>query len=205
MRLGLFGGTFDPIHFGHLIVAEEVRIQLGLDEVVLIPTGQPWMKVQRPLSSSKKRLDMVRLAVSCNPFFQTSSIEVDRPGPTYTVDTLRSFREGMRAEDDIYFIIGMDSLKSFHLWKEPDKVLGLCNLAVVSRPGCEAYDLSALDTIVDGGSQGAVSLRTPLIDLSGTRIRARAAKGQSIRYQVPSLVERYIRQHQLYLEGEEVR
>ena len=118
MRLGLFGGTFDPIHFGHLLVAEEVRIQLHLDEVVLIPTGQPWMKVQRSLSPSKKRLDMVRIAVSRNPFFRASSIEVDRPGPTYTVDTVRSFREGMQAEDEIYFIIGMDSLKSFHLWKD---------------------------------------------------------------------------------------
>ena len=199
MRLGLFGGTFDPIHFGHLLVAEEVRIQLHLDEVVLIPTGQPWMKVQRSLSPSKKRLDMVRIAVSRNPFFRASSIEVDRPGPTYTVDTVRSFREGMQAEDEIYFIIGMDSLKSFHLWKEPDKVLDLCNLVIVSRPGCEAYDISTLDTIVDGGSRGAVCLSTPLIDLSGTLIRARASKGHSIRYQVPSLVEKYIRQHQLYL------
>ena len=198
MRIGIFGGTFDPIHLGHLLIAEEVRLHLALEEVVFIPTGQPWMKAEQPLSSPEDRLNMVRLAVSCNPFFWASPMEVERPGPTYTVDTLNALWEDVEPDSGVYFIIGMDSLRTFHRWKEPGQVLDMCTLAVVARPGCEEYALSSLDSVADGGASRAVLVPTPLVDLSGTRIRSRAAKGESIRYQVPSPVERYIWQHHLY-------
>ena len=198
MRIGILGGTFDPIHIGHLFIAEEARLRLDFEEVLFIPTGQPWMKGERSLSNANDRFNMVRLAIECNPFFRASSLEIDRSGPTYTVDTLRELHRQIGPGVDLNFIIGMDSLRWFMQWKEPAEVLELCKLAVVSRPGCEEYDFQQLDSVTPGGSDRVLQVPAPLLDVSGTRIRDRVAKGKSIRYQVPNEVERYIWTHGLY-------
>ena len=122
----------------HLIVAEEVRSRLELEEVVFVPTGEPWMKAGTPLSSSHHRLNMVRLAVSSNPFFRVSSVEIDRPGPSYTLDTLEALLAEYGEGVEIFFILGVDALTEFHRWKEPERILELAKLAVVSRPGSMA-------------------------------------------------------------------
>jgi nicotinate-nucleotide adenylyltransferase len=199
MRVGIVGGTFDPIHVGHLLIAEDARVGLGLEEIVFIPTGQPWMKSGRTLSPPHHRMNMVRMSIASNPFFRASSIEIDRPGPTYTVDTLRELRQEFGGEDDLYFILGSDSSKEFHRWREPGEVLRLCTLAVVPRPGSMDRDLSAISP---SGSDKVVLLEGPLVDISGTKIRRRVSLGLPVRYMVPDEVEHYLRRYGLYRDAE---
>ena len=200
--VGLVGGTFDPIHLGHLLVAEEARVRLGLEEVVFIPTGQPWMKAERDLSPTHHRLNMVRLAVASNPFFRASSLEIDRPGLTYTIDTLREFHRDASGRDDFYFILGIDSLKEFHRWREPAKILELCTLVAVPRPGHPDMDLSFMDDVQPSASKKVVALDGLAIGISGTEIRRRVGLGLSVRYQVPEDVERYMYRYGLYRDAE---
>lgn len=195
VRVGILGGTFDPIHVGHLLVAEGARVGLDLEEVVFIPTGQPWMKSGRILSPAHHRENMVRMSIASNPFFRVSSMEIDRPGPTYTVDTLRELHHELGGEDDLYFILGSDSSRDFQRWKEPEEILKLCTLAVVPRPGSLDHDLSAISQSKSGS---AVLLEGPMVDISGTEIRRRVSLGLSVRYLVPDDVEHYIRRYGLY-------
>jgi nicotinate-nucleotide adenylyltransferase len=195
MRVGLAGGTFDPIHLGHLIIAEEARVRLGLDEVVFIPAGQPWMKADRSLTPPRHRLNMVRLATASNPFFCVSSIEIDRSGPTYTVDTIRELGRESVGGHDLYFILGIDSLRGFHRWKEPEAILELCTLVTAPRPGYQDNDFAPPVNIPP---EKLVSLEGPGVEISSTEIRWRVALGLSVRYWVPEEVERYIHQYSLY-------
>ena len=201
MRLGIFGGTFDPIHVGHLLIAEEARAQLSLEEVVFIPTGEPWMKQGHVLAEARHRLSIVRLAVGPNPFFRCSSVEVDRPGATYAVDTLEELHRESEGEDEFYFILGADSVAQFRRWKEPGRILELCTLVVAPRPGFEEPDLRFLDEVRPEASRRAILLEGPSIDISGTGIRRRLAEGRSVRYQVPEEVEGYLHSHGLYRDG----
>ena len=195
MKAGILGGTFDPIHLGHLMVAEEARIKLGLEEVVFIPTGQPWMKAGRPLSPSHHRLNMVRLAIASNPFFRVSPMEIERPGPSYAVDTLRELHQEAGGHGEFYFILGIDSLKEFVNWKEPEVVLELATLVAVPRPGFEYPEPSS-------ASGRAIRLDGPVIGISGTEIRRRVAEALSVRYQVPEAVEVYMYRYGLYRDLE---
>ncbi len=197
--MGIIGGTFDPIHLGHLILAEEARISLDLEEVLFMPAGEPWMKEGENLSPAYHRLNMVRLAVSGNPYFRVSSMEVDRTGLTYTVDTLEELHKETGSETQFTFIIGADSLKEFSRWKEPARVLELCTLAVAPRPGCSDLDTADLEAAAaPGASERLVQLKGPMVDISGTEIRRRASLGLSVRYQVPEEVERYMHHYGLY-------
>ena len=145
MRVGILGGTFDPVHLGHLIVAEQARVRLDLDRVIFIPAGQPWLRAEQPATDGPDRLRMVELAVKSNPAFEASSQEVDRPGPTYTVDTLEVLKEEFSRElgpdTVLHCIIGMDALEQFHRWKNPERLVELCHLAVVNRPGHQPPEL----------------------------------------------------------------
>ena len=201
-RIGILGGTFDPIHIAHLIIAEEARVQLSLEEVVFIPAGQPWLKADQPISPARIRIEMVRIAVAANPFFRVSSIEMDRPGPTYTHDTLRALREQWGQEVELYFILGADALQELPRWKEPERVLELCTPVVFSRPEYNTVSLEQLDEALPGISKKARLLRDPQIGVSGTEIRRRIAEGTSVRYLVPEGVERFILEHRLYCKGE---
>jgi nicotinate-nucleotide adenylyltransferase len=203
MRVGILGGTFDPIHIGHLIIAEESRIRLALDRVLFTPTGQPQLKSEPPIASALHRLNMVRLAVAGNPHFAVSLNEVDRPGPSYTVDTLGELSTELGATTELHFILGMDALQQFHLWRDPERVLELCKLVVVRRPGGQDFEVQELLSRYSQAGNRVVVLSTLLIDISGTDIRHRAAAGLSLRYLVPEAVEQYIREHRLYIASPE--
>ena len=204
MKVGIFGGTFDPIHIGHLIVSDEARVELGLNEVLFIPTGEPWLKAERKITQAAHRMAMTGLAVASNPFIRASDMETVRPGPTYTVDTLLALRETLGLETGLYVILGLDSLRELARWHRPERVLELSTVVGVARPGFQDFDPATLDVISPGASAKVVLLNGPLIDVSGTELRRRVAQGQSIKYRVPESVEAYIYEHGLYT-GEPLR
>ncbi len=196
MRIGVFGGTFDPIHLGHLIVAEDARIALGLDEVLFIPAGQPWFKSYRRVTDASHRLAMARLAVEGNPFFHVTDIEVRRSGPSYTVDTLAELRERY-AKAEFVVILGIDALREIDRWHEPRLLFEMASVAGMARPGA-SLDPSVLNAAIPGASSRMRMLDSALIDISGTDIRGRVAEGKSVRYRVPAAVAAYIRENGLY-------
>ncbi len=201
MRVGVLGGTFDPIHLGHLVIAEESRLSQGLDRVLFIPAGQPWLKEGQPLTAARRRLRMVELAVASNPHFAALRNEVDRPGPSYTVDTLEELTADLGPSAELHFILGLDAFESFHRWKEPKRLLELSRLVVVSRPGYREQQLAAILAGYREYADRITVLPVPSVDFSATEIRRRAAAGISFRYQVPEPVERYIAKQGLYRLG----
>ncbi len=199
MNIGVLGGTFDPIHKGHLIVAEEVRAWLNLAEVLFVPAGQPWLKADSPILTAEHRVQMVRLAIADKPYFKLSTIEIDRAGPSYTVDTITELQAQLGAGDELFFILGWDNLAQFPQWKEPSRLIKMCCLVAVPRPGYPHPDLNSLEAIIPGLSRRVIFLDKPEIDISASEIRNRVARGLSIHYLVPEPVDKYIKQHQLYL------
>ena len=198
MRVGILGGTFDPIHLGHLKIAEEVRLKLDLERVLFIPTGQPRLREDEYLSPVADRLRMVELATSDNPYFQVCDNETRRSGPTYTVDTLIELGGSLGTDAALYFIVGLDILSRFHDWKEPERVLELCNLVVVTRPGYEDFDWPAWLGSFPQAADRLTRLDTTMVDISGTEIRRRRGQGESVRELVPDSVAEYIQERNLY-------
>ncbi len=202
MRLGLLGGTFDPVHVGHLIIAQEALARLELDEVWFVPTGRPWMKEGSAVSASHHRVAMLRLAVECNPSFKVSTVEVDRPGLSYTLDTLTALLDGEARGASLFFILGMDSVETLHRWKEPARLFDLCTIVAVSRPGHAEFDRASLDGIRAGAAEQVVFLEGPDIGISGAEIRRRVQQGLPVTYWIPPPVADYIRENGLYQEAE---
>jgi nicotinate-nucleotide adenylyltransferase len=200
-KIGLLGGSFAPVHVGHLVVAEEVRVGLGLSRVCFIPAGQPYMKAERKVTPARHRLEMVRLAIASNPFFQVSSVEVARPGPSYTVDTLELLRGKHGNAVEMYFILGWDSVATLPQWRDVGRLLKMCLLVAVPRPGWERPDVGEMERVIPGVSEHIILLDEPWIGISSTTVRSRVARGGSIRYLVPAEVERYIEEHSLYRDG----
>ncbi|MDA1035255.1 MAG: nicotinate-nucleotide adenylyltransferase [Chloroflexi bacterium] len=198
MRRGILGGTFDPIHTGHLILAQEVQWRLGLDEVWFMPTGEPWMKRGEPLTGKNHRKAMVELAIAENATFRLSTAELDRPGDTYTVDTLELLRSDELKDDDVMFIMGVDTFNSLHRWKDPARILELVRLVVALRPGYGTIDLTELESIYPTVGERVMTVEMPLIEISGTELRRRAADGEPIHYLVPDVVREYIEGNGLY-------
>ena len=196
MNIGVLGGTFDPVHIGHLVVAEEARIRLGFKEVLFVPAGQPWLKLDRNITPVVHRVEMVRRAIADNPHFKLCTIEVERPGPSYTVDTLTRLQKQLGSEASLFFIIGRDTLAELPLWKEPEKLIQLCRLVVAPRLGSK--DLKHLETSIPGLLDQVIQLDMPVIGISSSGIRQRIAQGLSIRYWVPAEVEKYITGHKIY-------
>ena len=199
-RVGILGGTFDPPHFGHLLIAETARVALGLESVLFVPAGEPWLKSGQRITPAAHRLRMAQLAVADNPDFCVSDCEVQRSGSSYTVDTLRELRRAYPGDVGFYFIVGSDVLAQFHLWKEPDCILELCRLAVIERPGGPADGVTALaERFPDAVASGAVtSVAGPRVDFSASELRRILAAGQSGRYRIPDAVAEYISRHNLY-------
>jgi nicotinate-nucleotide adenylyltransferase len=188
-RLGVMGGTFDPIHLGHLVSASEIAYALSLDEVVFIPAGLPWQKAGRPLSPGEDRYAMTLLATRDDERFTTSRTEIDRGGVTYTLDTLK---ELSAPGVELYFIVGADALAQVPTWRDPESLFALATFVGATRPGY-VVDVSAFPP-------GAVTLvETTPLDVSGTDLRSRVAVGAPIRYLVPEAVADYIAEHGLYL------
>ena len=198
--IGILGGTFDPPHLGHLLIAETARVALGLESVLFVPAGEPWLKSGQRITPATHRLRMVQLAVADNPDFCVSDCEIQRAGASYTVDTLRELRSSYPQSTDFYFIVGSDVLDQFHRWKEPDRILELCRLAVIERPGGPADGMAILGKrFPDAVESGAVvSVTGPRVDFSASELRRILSAGQSVRYQAPDPVAEYIRQHGLY-------
>ena len=196
MNIGVLGGTFDPIHIGHLVVAEEARIRLGFKEVLFVPAGHPWLKLDRNITPAAHRVEMVRRAIADNPHFKLCTLEVERPDPSYTVDTLMMLREQLGNEASFFFILGRDTLAELPSWKEPKKLVQLCQLVVAPRLG--AKDLKNLETEMPGLLDKVIQLDMPVIGISASGIRQRIAQGLSIRYLVPAEVEKYITEQKIY-------
>ena len=199
MDIGVLGGTFDPIHNGHLAVAEEARIQLNLAEVLYVVAGQPWLKPDSPVAAAEHRVKMVRLALAAKPYFRVSTTEIERAGPTYTVDTMAELKAQFGARNKLFFILGWDSLAEFPRWKEPSRLIKICRLVAVPRPGSSCPDLQALEAAVPGLSQRLIFLNKPQIDISATAIRSRVAQGLPIDHLIPKAVDEYIKRHKLYV------
>jgi nicotinate-nucleotide adenylyltransferase len=191
------GGTFDPVHHGHLVAASEVAHRFALDEVVFVPTGQPWQKDDRHVSPPEDRYLMTVIATASDPRFRVSRVDVDRDGPTYTVDTLRDLRAEYAAsavDAELFFITGADALASIASWRDSDEVLGLAHLVGVTRPG---HALTA-----HGLPEGSVTLvEVPALAISSTDCRDRVAAGAPIRYLVPDGVLEYVAKRGLYRDA----
>jgi len=199
MNIGVLGGTFDPIHMGHLIVAEEVKARLNLAEVLFVPAGQPWLKANNLISPAEHRVQMVRLAIADEPSFKLSTMEIERAGPSYTVDTIAELRGQIEAGDKLFFILGWDNLMQLPQWWEPTRLVTMCRLVPVPRVGYPSPDFNSLEAAIPGLSQSIIMLDTPQIEISSSEIRARVARGLSIHHLVPVPVERYIKQQGLYI------
>lgn len=187
-RVGVMGGTFDPIHNGHLVAASEVQQSFQLDEVIFVPTGQPWMKPD--VSPAEHRYLMTVIATASNPGFTVSRVDIDRKGPTYTVDTLRDIRAA-RPDADLFFITGADAVAQILEWKDVDEVWSLAHFVAVSRPG-HALSISGLP------KAGVSSLEVPALAISSTDCRSRVGRGFPVWYLVPDGVVQYISKHHLY-------
>ena len=213
MKIGLFGGTFDPIHWGHLRSAEEVRAAFHLDRILFIPASIPPFKKKGAASAAADRLAMARLATAGNPGFAVSDVEIARPGKSYSIDTLRHFSAGLRRNDALYFILGMDAFREIGVWKDFRQLFPLSHFIITSRPKCRdllrlgdipvaarksfCYD-SNTDTYRHKSGTRLYFLKLTDIGISASAIRARVKAGKSIRYLVPPEVESYIERRGLY-------
>ena len=194
-RLGVMGGTFDPIHYGHLVTAEEALWQFELDEVVFVPTGQPWMKEDRVVTAGEHRYLMTVIATASNPRFRVSRIEVDRSGPTYAVETLQELRRQAEEDVELFFITGADAMLEILHWKDPQEVLSLAHFIAATRPG---YDIARFEKEAPTRHPRVSVMDIPALSISSTDVRRRVREGHSIRYLVPEGVNAYIRKAGLY-------
>jgi nicotinate-nucleotide adenylyltransferase len=196
-KLGILGGTFDPVHNGHLVAATEAWYQLGLGKVLIVPAGSPPHKPGRPISPAHHRLRMLELAVAGRSQFEISHVDLDRPGPCYTVDTLELLRAERGPNSRFFFIVGADSLVELATWYRPKRLIHLCELAVVLRPGTEV-DLSQLEKQLPGLSARVHWVHMPLLEISSSDLRRRVRGGRTISYLLPRDVELYIHEQNLY-------
>ncbi|MDP6358017.1 MAG: nicotinate-nucleotide adenylyltransferase [Planctomycetota bacterium] len=202
MKIGIYGGSFDPIHMGHLILAEHVRDSLGLSKIIFVPARIPPHVEAKALSPDEHRLAMVSVAMYDNPRFVCSDVELKRQGPSYTIETIREFRRKY-PHDDLHFIVGADSVREFPNWKDPDQIGGECRIVVGVRPGFEKSIFEELESSFSPEFIQSLKdnfVETPAVDISSTDIRQRIKEGKSIRHLVPVGVYDYIRTKNLYRE-----
>jgi nicotinate-nucleotide adenylyltransferase len=205
-RYGVLGGTFDPPHYGHLVIAQEVLWALRLDLMVFVPAGSPPHKQGWIISPPEQRREMVELAIMANPGFALSRVDLDRPGPSYTVDTLRLLRQEWGPETAIYWTMGWDMLDEILTWHDPAGIFATADYVVaMHRPGY-AHDgaaIARLEAAIPGASQKVIPLAVPQYAITSTSLRQRVAQNMPIRYQVPEAVEAYIREHGLYRNSDQ--
>ena len=196
-RIGILGGTFDPVHYGHLVIAEEARWFLNLVRVYLVPAAQQPLKRDGHTASPQQRLKMVQLACVANPAFVPSDIELQRSPPSFTVDTLTEFLTRLGSETELWFILGGDALVDLPRWHNASQIVNLAHLAAVMRPGT-SVDLTSLDAVLPGLAARVVLIEGSHLNISSSALRARIAAGQPVRYQLPDSVLDYIVNQQLY-------
>ena len=217
-RLGLLGGTFNPIHNGHLAIARQTREALGLDRILFIPTGDPPHKFHENLAPAKDRYEMVRLAITSDPLFSISDVELRRAGKSYSIDTIRVVRQEYGGDATLFFLIGLDAFLDLPSWREPETLLGLCSFVVISRPGLSFQSLSTMTLLpplpigsladmdagrqsiwqMEIGKQRLICLRLPPSEVSASDIRKRIGQNMPVANLLPPLVESYILHHHLY-------
>ena len=198
VTLGIYGGTFDPPHLGHLAAAQEAVVACSLERVLFTPNARNPLKLGEPISDEEHRVAMTALAIRDNPAFELSRADVDRGGPSYTVDLLAALRESLAPDVALAFIAGMDVLHELPRWRDPLGILELARLIVISRPGEPMLPPTALDDRLPGASSRITVVETPGVAISSTHLRERVATGQPIRYLVPDAVAAYIAMHGLY-------
>lgn len=198
-KIGIMGGTFDPIHIGHLVTAEAVRMEFGLDKVLFIPAGQPPHKETTTITGAHHRYFMTVMAICSNPYFCVSDMEMERQGPSYTIDTVRDLIQKYGDNAELFFITGADAIQELHTWKDVHLLFDLCHFIAAPRPG----SMDRLDEVIacfgEIGKQKIHRLSTPELEISSTDIRERVRNGQSIKYVVPESVEAYIIKEGLYI------
>lgn len=199
MRRGLLGGTFDPIHEGHLALAKAASRVLALDELWFLPLGKPWMRPEAPVASAEDRAAMILLAIEGHQDFQLSRVEIDRAGETYTVETLEEFEQAGILEDEMVFIMGADAMAGLHLWKKVDRILKLVRIAVARRPGYGPLDTSKVEALSAFRGLRVVEIEMPAVDVSGTELRRDISAGVSLLGRIPDRVAAYIQQNKLYI------
>ncbi|MCX6408675.1 MULTISPECIES: nicotinate-nucleotide adenylyltransferase [Aeromicrobium] len=192
-RVGVMGGTFDPIHHGHLVAASEVQSWFDLDEVVFVPTGRPWQKADREVSPAEHRYLMTVIATAANPRFEVSRVDIDRDGLTYTIDTLRELAAAM-PDADLYFITGADAMAAILTWRDHDELFELAHFVGCTRPGHEMDE----QTLAGLPAERITLVEIPALAISSTDCRGRVASGEPVWYLVPDGVVQYIAKHRLY-------
>jgi len=198
-KIGILGGTFDPVHHGHLILADDVRQKFSLDKVVFIPSGMPPHKAVSSVTEAEHRFNMVRIAVSTNTGFEVSRIEIDRSGYTYTIDTLTQLKREYGDDTELLFIIGADVVNDLLTWKNYEMVFGMCGFIAVLRPGFDNESfVKRINWLEETYKAKIYTTDTPLIEISSTIIREKLQRGQSIKYLVPESVEAYVTENGLY-------
>jgi nicotinate-nucleotide adenylyltransferase len=200
MRIGVFGGTFDPVHLGHLIVAEQCREQAGLDQVLFVPAARPPHKPEGATAAFARRVEMLELALAGQPAFRVEELERDRPGPSYTADTLEELH-ARQTGSEVFLILGADCLPDLPNWYQPERIVRLATLLVVNRIGSPGWSEEELSNILRMAPQSPLKLQTvnsPLIEISSSDVRSRARDQRSLRYLVPRAVECYIENQNLY-------
>jgi len=211
MRIGIFGGTFNPIHIGHLITAETLREDFDLDRILFVPSARPPHKPSPGLIAPEHRAEMVRRAIAANPAFELSTVEIDRPEVSYSVQTVEALQQSLGEEVELYFLLGIDAFCELATWHRPERLLGLCHFIVNARPGfsfdeaCRllsetfgmAVEEGAGTTLLPGGHT-LFFAEVPLLAISSTKIRAALGRGRSVKYRLPESVESYILSHHLY-------
>lgn len=200
-RFAVMGGTFDPIHYGHLVTAEAVRDEFKLDKVIFMPSGNPPHKMSRATSDPSHRYLMTVLATITNPYFEVSRAEIDRSGITYTVDTIRELRNIYGENAEIYFITGADAILEIFTWHNVEELFKICSFVAATRPGFHGKDMEQkLNEIKSNYRKEIFSIEVPSLAISSTDIRNRIKNGKTIRYLLPEAIEDYIRKSSLYLE-----
>ena len=192
-RVGVMGGTFDPIHHGHLVAASEVQSWFDLDEVIFVPTGQPWQKADRNVSAAEDRYLMTVIATAANPRFAVSRVDIDRDGPTYTIDTLRDLKASL-PDADLYFITGADAMAALLTWRDHEELFDLAHFVGCTRPGHEMTE----GTLEGLPKENITIVEVPALAISSTDCRLRVARGEPVWYLVPDGVVQYIGKHKLY-------
>ena len=199
--VGIMGGTFDPIHYGHLVIAEAARAKYRMDEIIFVPSGMPPHKKVRSITHSEHRFQMTKLAIQDNPHFCVSRLEIDRPGLSYAVDTIRAMRDLFAVNAKLYFITGADAILEILSWKDVGALINMCQLVAATRPG---YSLGGLEDIIERirtehkRDFSVHTMEVPALMISSTDIRSRVQKGMPIKYLLPDSVEKYIYEHKLY-------
>ncbi len=201
-KIGIMGGTFDPPHFGHFVIAQAAFEQLGLDKVVFIPNGRIVYKDMRDEAQSRHRFNMLRTVIESNPDFELSDIEISRAETSYTADTLTRLKSGEYKDAELYFLVGADSLDYMEKWYRPDVIFDLCTVAAAERPGFDKIDIDKkISELTEAFGAKIEKISIPLIGVSSTMLRQKLAAGESIRYLTHDSIIEYIKRHDLYGGG----